>query len=87
MDNMQQWELYDLYINLQYADAPNWEMTRWIMFAICQVNCRKKLSPTDLIEFPWDIDYKEHKTSISDKDIDRLKAMSVKLSKYMKENE
>lgn len=87
MDKMEQWELYDLYMNLQYADAPNWEMTRWIMFAICQVNSKKELDPKKLLEFPWDIDYKQNKTNISNKDIDRLKAMSQKLSKYMSENE
>lgn len=85
MDKMQEWELYDIYVNLKYSDAPNWEMTRWLMYTICQINTKKQLDPRDMLSFAWDYEAENHKTNITDAEIDKLKEKAKKLSKYMQD--
>ncbi len=38
-----------------------WEQTRFLMYAICQVNSKKKIDPQDILELPWD-DLREENT-------------------------
>ena len=71
MDQLQDWEVYDFYNMLQYADTASWEQTRWLMYVIAQVNSRKKLDVTDILKFSWD--EKKQNTTITDDDIIRLK--------------
>ena len=72
MDELQDWEVYDIYNMLQYADSASWEQTRWLMYVIAQVNSRKQLKVTDILNFSWD-DSKQNNTTITDNDIKRLK--------------
>ena len=81
MDDMQDWEVQDIYSNLQYADASSWEQTRWLMYVVAQVNSRKQLKVTDILKLPWDggsID-----TTISNGDITRLKEKARLLEKEL----
>ena len=71
MDELQEWEVYDFYNMLQYADANSWEQTRWLMYVIAQVNSRKQLKVTDILNFSWDQTQKN--TTITDDEIKRLK--------------
>ncbi len=71
MDQLQDWEVYDFYNMLQYADANSWEQTRWLMYVIAQVNSRKQLKVTDILNFSWDQTQKN--TTITDDEIKRLK--------------
>ena len=54
MDKMENWELYELYQTIEYADSNNWEQTRAMMYVIAQVNSKKRLSPEDIMKFPWE---------------------------------
>ena len=81
MDDMQDWEVQDIYSNLQYADASSWEQTRWLMYVVAQVNSRKQLKVTDILKLPWDggsID-----TTISNEDVTRLKEKARLLEKEL----
>ncbi len=71
MDQLQDWEVYDFYNMLQYADANSWEQTRWLMYVIAQVNSRKQLKVTDILNFSWDQTQKN--TTITDDEIKRHK--------------
>ena len=71
MDQLQDWEVYDLYNMLQYADTNSWEQTRWLMYVIAQVNSRKQLKVTDILNFSWDQAQKN--ITITDDEIRRLK--------------
>lgn len=71
MDELQDWEVYDIYSMLQYADSTSWEQTRWLMYVIAQVNSRKQLKVTDILKFSWDDVQKN--TRITDDEIQRLK--------------
>ena len=72
MDQLQDWEVYDIYNTLQYADASQWEQTRWLMYVIAQVNSRKHLKLSDILQFPWDSEATSGKT-ISNEDVERLR--------------
>ena len=80
MDQLQDWEVYDLYSMLQYADTNSWEQTRWLMYVIAQVNSRKQLKVTDILNFSWD-DSKQKNTTITDNDIKRLKEQADLIGK------
>lgn len=71
MDELQDWEVQDIYNNLQYADCISWEQTRYLMYTIAQVNSRKSLKVTDIMKFSWDSGGVE--TTITNEDIKRLK--------------
>ena len=79
MDELQEWEVYDFYNMLQYADANSWEQTRWLMYVIAQVNSRQKLDVTDILKFSWD--EKKQNTTITDNDIKRLKEQAEMIGK------
>ena len=81
MDQLQSWEVYDLYNSLQYADSPQWEQTRWLMYVVAQVNSKKQLKVTDILKFPWDIESATKATTISDEDIKRLKEKARMIGK------
>lgn len=85
MDSMQEYEIYDIYNGIQYSNMYSWEQTRWIAYAICQVNSKKKLKLTDIMKLPIDKDFKpeKHDIEISDNDISRLKEKSKEISKYL----
>lgn len=76
MDTLQDWEIYDLYKMIQYADTNEWEMTRWLMYVVAQVNSRKKLDLNNILKFPWEKEESEDNTSISDDDIVKLKKLA-----------
>lgn len=86
MDEMQDYEVNDILEYLPFLDQPDWERTRLEMYTNVQINSKKKLEPTDILQFPWDTDYSTHDTSISDTDISRLKDKASALSKFMKNN-
>ena len=55
------------------------------MYVIAQVNSRKQLKVTDILKLPWDGD-SVHNTTISDKDIARLKNKAKLLEKELCNN-
>lgn len=84
MDEMQEYEVHDVYNALKYADCPNWEMTRWLLYAIIQVNSKKKIKIEDVLSFPWDKNYTQLDKEISSDDITRLRAKSKEILKNIK---
>lgn len=78
---MQEWEIYEFYSMLQYADTAQWEQTRWLMYVVAQVNSRKQLKLTDILKFPWEEASIIKDTSISNEDIKRLKEKAEQIRK------
>lgn len=62
MDEMEEWEVYNFYDNLKYANRPEWEQTRLLMYILAQTNSKKNLKITDLLRFPWDSEGEEVET-------------------------
>lgn len=84
MDEMQEYEVHDMYNALKYADRAQWEMTRWLLYAIIQVNSKKKIKIEDVLSFPWDNNYSPLEKEISTDDIKRLRAKSKEILKNIK---
>lgn len=73
LDEMQMYEINALMDNKHLAVKDSWEQSRMIAYIIAQVNSKKKLNPDDIIKFSWDENTASVDTSISDKDIERLR--------------
>lgn len=75
LDKMEMYEVRTAFKYQYYSTKDTWEQTRLIAYMTAQVNSTKKLSMSDIMQFPWEDDYKEYESakSISDTDIKRLK--------------
>lgn len=65
--------------NIHLRSKESWEQARLGAYVTAQVNSTKKIKVTDIIEFPWEKEYKakQMKTgikSISNEDVERLKS-------------
>lgn len=85
MDDLQDYEVNDILECLPFLDVPDWERTRLEMYTNVQINSKKKLEPTDILQFPWESG-EVSDTSISDSDISRLTDKASALSKIIKKN-
>ena len=54
LDKMDFYETEMFIENLHLKHRSSWEQARQLFYAICQVNSRAKLDPSDLMPFPWD---------------------------------
>lgn len=70
------YELSTLLKNITKKNKESWEQARMISYVIAQTNSTKKLKPTDILTFSWDNIDSNKETSISDKDVERLKEKS-----------
>lgn len=87
MDEMQEYELHDIYDAMDYADLSSIQQTRWIVYAIAQVNSRKKIKPEDIMLLPTDDAYIKKQTGkheITFKEMEELRAMSKEFAKKLK---
>lgn len=74
---MQEYEVNTIIENLPYLDRTSWEQHRFQIYSSVQMNSKKKISPTDIMQFAWD---KGEDTSITSADIERLKNKSKEIS-------
>ena len=81
---MQEYEVNTIIENLPYLDRTSWEQHRFQIYSSVQMNSKKKISPTDIMQFAWDNSNEE--TSITSKDIERLKNKSKEISNTIKNN-
>lgn len=75
---MQSYELNDIINNIPYIDKNEWERFRYNIYSNIQMNSKKKLKPTDIIKYNWDIVEKEN-NNISNEDIKRLQEKANKI--------
>ena len=74
LDEMQTYELNDAIHCLQYSDRNLFESSRIGAYVTAQANSKKKLTPTDILKFPWETEETNGDIEISNEDIERLKA-------------
>ena len=67
------YEIQPLINNIYKNNRENWERTRLLAYIIAQINSSKRLNPSDIISFNWDVDDTISNTTISNEDIQRLK--------------
>lgn len=88
---MEEYEVQDIISNLEYYERPEWERTRFQSYCNLQKSSSKRLSPTDLITFPWE---KEESSTdqingnsepLTKEDIQRLKEQAKIISQTLED--
>ena len=83
--------MQDIISNLEYYERPEWERTRFQTYCNLQKSSSKRLSPTDLIAFPWE---KEESSTeqingnsepLTKEDIQRLKEQAKIISQTLED--
>lgn len=54
LDKMKPYELHIICDSLHLRTRDEWEQARLISYLIAQSNSKKRLKPSDILEFPWD---------------------------------
>lgn len=83
LDCIQTYEIEALIENLWMKDKTSWEQTRTVGYITAQCQSTKKISPQDMMPFPWESDgQSEEITDDERKDIlKEMKDMENKLNK------
>ena len=76
---MQSYEVNTIIENLPYLDRNSWEQHRFQVYSNIQMNTKKKLTPQEIMKFAWEKDNNSD-TSITSKEIERLKNKSKEIS-------
>lgn len=88
LDKMKPYELSIICDSLHLRTKDSWEQARMVAYMTAQVNSKKKLKPTDIIEFAWETKHTNQKASnkpITQEDVERIKAMALEREKLYKE--
>lgn len=84
MNDMQMYELDFLLSSINYSFREEYEIMRFQSYITAQTQSTKKIKPSDIISFSWDKDIEEKVTTITDKDINRLREKANKMSELLK---
>lgn len=91
MDTLQEHEIEPIVQNIPFIEKGDWERTRFQTYCNLQKSSSKRLSPTDLITFPWE---KEHDNTdqingnsepLTQSKIDELKAKARIISQTLED--
>lgn len=90
MDKMQPYELTLICDSLHLRVKEAWEQARMISYIIAQVNSKKRLKPTDIIEFGWEreakpIQEKKMTYTYTEDEVEKLKQECMENEKRLKE--
>lgn len=82
LDEMSWAEINTLLKYDYYAYKDSWEQARMISYLIAQVNSKKRLQFSDIMEFPWEKE-NEDNVPITKEELNRLR---IKAKQYLKKN-
>lgn len=85
-DKMKWYEINYILNNYQYRMKNECELTRNVAYIIAQSNSTKRIKPTDIMQFDWDLQInKEADKKLSEKDIElyRKKAKEIIQKNFM----
>ena len=91
MDSLQEYEIEPIVQNIPFIEKGDWERTRFQSYCNLQKSSSKRLSPKDLITFPWE---KEESSTdqingnsepLSKEDIQRLKEQAKIISQTLED--
>lgn len=91
MDSLQEPEVQSIIENLEYYERPEWERTRFLAYCNIQKSSSKRISPQDLISFPWEKEddntdqISTNSEPLSKEDIQRLKEQSKIISQTLED--
>ena len=86
MDRMEFYEIRALMKYQYYAHKDNWEQARLISYLIAQVNSKKQLKLSDIIEFEWDKENIELNKSVSNEEIAKLREQAKLVALQLQNN-
>lgn len=81
MDSLQDYEVDAIIKNIPYTDINSWEQCRLQVYIISQLFAKQKADIKDVLRLPWDNIEEEHKTTISNEEIDELEELANKIKK------
>ena len=82
---MEEYEVQYIISNLEYYERPEWERTRFQSYCNIQKSSSKRISPQDLITFPWENEDDDtdqingNSEPLTKEDIQRLKKEAAKI--------
>lgn len=91
MDTLQEYEIQSIIEYLEYTEYGDWNRTRFLAYCNLQKSSSKRISPQDLITFPWE---KEESSTdqingnsepLSKEDIQRLKEQAKIISQTLED--
>nr|DAV66823.1 MAG TPA: hypothetical protein [Caudoviricetes sp.] len=88
---MEEYEIQDIISNLEYLQRLEWERTRFQTYCNLQKSTSKRISPTDLITFPWEKEESNtdqingNSEPLSKEDIQRLKEQAKIISQTLED--
>ena len=88
---MQEWEIAPIVDNLNFLQRPEWERTRFQSYCNIQKNSSKRISPQELISFPWEKEesstdqINSNSKPLSKEDIQRLKEQAKIISQTLED--
>lgn len=88
---MKSYELSIICDSLQLKTKDSWEQARMIAYLIAQTNSKKKLKPSDIIQFAWDknsdgeVSKNIPKHSLTLDEVERIKQQALLREKELKE--
>ena len=87
---MQEYEIQSIIENLEYYERPEWERTRFQTYCNLQKSSSKRISPQDLITFPWEKEESSTEeinttSKLSKEDIQRLKEQAKIISQTLED--
>lgn len=93
MDTLQEYEIEPIVHSLQFYGQNEWERTRFIAYCNLQKSSSKRISPQDLITFPWEkeessteqINGNSDSEPLSKEDIQRLKEQAKIISQTLED--
>ena len=93
MDSLQEYEVQTIIENLEYYERGAWERTRFQSYCNIQKSSSKRISPQDLITFPWEKESDNteeingNSAPLTQSDIERLKEQAKIISQNLETNE
>lgn len=86
MDELEEWEVADLYNVMQFTDRNQWEIGRLVGYFTCLPYMKHKIPIGEFLELPFDenANNTEHNYEISNDEIEKLKKMSKGIEEKMK---
>lgn len=88
LDKMKPYELSIICDSLHLRTKDEWEQARMISYITAQVNSKKKMKPSDIIQFAWEKEtphQKQQNSELTLEDAERIKAMALEREKLYKE--
>lgn len=84
LDRLEGWETNDIIANIKYTDRVTKELSRYAIYAIAQTGSTKKLSiEDDIMKLPWDDEFKNKGTKVSDEEAKKMQERMKQLEKQM----